>query len=183
MGTGETTVQQSFLSDWLISMSPNRQGTHQARIATHMYVRRVTARFSSGEKTSLRQCIRPFVAPRAPGQDEFCCVSVLTSRSVVEDHYRYQVADTPCDCSFVLTVPVQTSWKIDCSEGVVCARPSGVSISRQRSRLLECATLRLYVLQRGISNRPLDDRSVHDQVSRSGLWRRVFGQQPNAHLV
>jgi hypothetical protein len=28
-----------------------------------------------------------------------------------------------CDCSFVLTVPVQTSWKIDCSEGVVCARP------------------------------------------------------------
>jgi hypothetical protein len=26
-------------------------------------------------------------------------------------------------------------------------------------------------------------RSVHDQVSRSGLGRRVFGQQPNAHLV
>jgi hypothetical protein len=32
---------------------------------------------------------------RAPGQDEFRCVSVLTSRSVVEDHYRYQVADAP----------------------------------------------------------------------------------------
>jgi hypothetical protein len=31
--------------------------------------------------------------PRAPGQDEFRCASVLTSRSVVEDHYRYQVAD------------------------------------------------------------------------------------------
>jgi len=27
------------------------------------------------------------------------------------------------DCSFVLTVPMQTSWKLDCSEGMVCARP------------------------------------------------------------
>jgi uncharacterized membrane protein len=56
-------------------------------------VRRVTARFSLDEKTSLRQCIRPLMEPRAPGQDEFRCASVLTSRSVVEDHYRYQVAD------------------------------------------------------------------------------------------
>jgi hypothetical protein len=46
-------------------------------------------------ETSLRQCIRPLMEPRAPGQDEFRCVSVLTSRSVVEDHHRYQVADTP----------------------------------------------------------------------------------------
>lgn len=86
-------------------------------------VRRATARISLVEKTSLRQCIRPLMEPRAPGQDEFRCVSVLTSRSVVYDHYRYQVSDTPFDCSFVLAVPVQTSWKIDCSEGVVCARP------------------------------------------------------------
>ena len=28
---------------------------------------------------------------RAPGQDEFRCVSIFTSRSVVEDHYREQV--------------------------------------------------------------------------------------------
>ena len=48
-----------------------------------------------GRETSLRQCIRPLMEPRAPGQDEFRCVSVLTSRSVVEDHYRYQVSDTP----------------------------------------------------------------------------------------
>ena len=31
-----------------------------------------------GRETSLRQCIRPFVESRAPGQDEFRCVSVLT---------------------------------------------------------------------------------------------------------
>jgi hypothetical protein len=33
--------------------------------------------------------------PRAPGQDEFRCVSVLTSRSVVEGPYQEQVSDTP----------------------------------------------------------------------------------------
>jgi hypothetical protein len=58
-------------------------------------VRRVAARISLGEKTSLRQCIRPLVEPRAPGQDEFRCVSILTSRPVVEDHYQDQVVDTP----------------------------------------------------------------------------------------
>jgi len=58
-------------------------------------VRRVTARISSFEKTSLRQCIRPLMEPRAPGQDEFRCASVLTSRSVVMDHYQDQVSDTP----------------------------------------------------------------------------------------
>ena len=42
-------------------------------------VRRATARLSLVE-TSLRQCIRPLMEPRAPGQDEFRCVSVLTSR-------------------------------------------------------------------------------------------------------
>src|ERR1700733_2063756 len=34
-----------------------------------------------------------FYGAAAPGQDEFRCASVLTSRSVVEVHYRYQVAD------------------------------------------------------------------------------------------
>jgi hypothetical protein len=58
-------------------------------------VRRVTARISLVEKISLRQCIRPLMEPRAPGQDEFRCVSVPASRSVVEDHYQDQVADTP----------------------------------------------------------------------------------------
>src|ERR1700743_3226459 len=58
-------------------------------------VRRVTARISLVEKTSLRQCIRPLVEPRAPGQDEFRCASVLTSRSVVEDPYREQASDAP----------------------------------------------------------------------------------------
>jgi hypothetical protein len=58
-------------------------------------VRRMTARLSLVGKTSLRQCIRPLMEPRAPGQDEFRCVSVLTSRSVVEDHYQDQVSDTP----------------------------------------------------------------------------------------
>jgi len=58
-------------------------------------VRRVTARISSSEKTSLRQCIRPLMESRAPGQDEFRFVSVLTSRSVVEDPYQEQVSDTP----------------------------------------------------------------------------------------
>jgi len=58
-------------------------------------VRRVTARISLVEKTSLRQCIRPLVEPRAPGQDEFRYASVLTSRSVVEDPYREQVSDAP----------------------------------------------------------------------------------------
>jgi hypothetical protein len=58
-------------------------------------VRRVTARASLVEKTSLRQCIRPLVESCAPGQDEFRCVSVLTSRTVVEDHYRKQVSETP----------------------------------------------------------------------------------------
>jgi hypothetical protein len=52
-------------------------------------VRRVTARVSLFEKTSLRQCIRPLVESFAPGQDEFRCVSVLTSRTVVEDHLPY----------------------------------------------------------------------------------------------
>ena len=51
-------------------------------------------RGSLGEKRSLRQCIRPFDGHGgAPGQDEFRCVSVLTSRSVVGDHYQNQVAD------------------------------------------------------------------------------------------
>src|ERR1700760_364401 len=86
-------------------------------------VRRATARISSSEKTSLRQCIRPLVEPRAPGQDEFRCVSVLTSRTVVQTIIGNRFQKRRCDCSFVLTVPVQTSWKIDCSEGVVCARP------------------------------------------------------------
>jgi len=58
-------------------------------------VRRMTARLSLVGKTSLRQCIRPLMEPRAPGQDEFRCVSVLTSRSVVEDPYQEQVSDTP----------------------------------------------------------------------------------------
>jgi hypothetical protein len=31
----------------------------------------------------------------SPGHDEFRCVAVLTSRWVVEDHYRYQVEGTP----------------------------------------------------------------------------------------
>jgi hypothetical protein len=31
----------------------------------------------------------------SPGHDEFRCVPVLTSRSVVGDHYRYQVEGTP----------------------------------------------------------------------------------------
>jgi hypothetical protein len=44
-----------------------------------------------GRETSLRQCIRPLLEPRAPGQDEFRCVSILTSRSVVMDHYQDQV--------------------------------------------------------------------------------------------
>ena len=38
----------------------------------------------------LRQCIRPLMQPRAPGQDELRCMSVLTSPSVAEDHYRYR---------------------------------------------------------------------------------------------
>ena len=31
----------------------------------------------------------------SPGHDEFRCVPVLISRSVVEDHSRYQVEGTP----------------------------------------------------------------------------------------
>jgi hypothetical protein len=31
----------------------------------------------------------------SPGHDEFRCAPVLTNRSVVEDHYRYQVEGTP----------------------------------------------------------------------------------------
>jgi hypothetical protein len=58
-------------------------------------VRRVTARASSVEKTSLRQCIRPLMEPRTPGQDEFRCVSVITRWSVVEDPYQEQVSETP----------------------------------------------------------------------------------------
>jgi hypothetical protein len=50
---------------------------------------------ATGEKTSLRQCIRPLGGDISPGHDEFRCVPVLTSRSVVEDHYRYQVEGTP----------------------------------------------------------------------------------------
>ncbi len=79
-------------------------------------VRRVTARITSVEKTSLRQCIRPLMEPRAPGQDEFRCVSVLTSRSVVRTIIGIRFQTRCFDCSFVLAVPVQTPRKIDCSE-------------------------------------------------------------------
>jgi hypothetical protein len=48
-----------------------------------------------GRETGLRQCIRPLMESRAPGQDELRCVSVLTSRSVVEDPYQEQGSDTP----------------------------------------------------------------------------------------
>jgi hypothetical protein len=47
------------------------------------------------EKTSLRQCIRPLGGDISPGHDEFRCVPVLISRSVVVDHYRDQVEGTP----------------------------------------------------------------------------------------
>lgn len=56
-------------------------------------VRCATVRVGSGEKASLRQRIRPLMEPRASGQDEFRCASVLRSRSVIEGHYLYQVAD------------------------------------------------------------------------------------------
>jgi len=51
---------------------------------------------------------QPLVEPRAPGQDEFRCASVLTSRSVVEALIVNRFQIRRCDCSFVLAVPMQT---------------------------------------------------------------------------
>ena len=43
------------------------------------------------------------------GHDEFRCVPVLTSRSVVETIISIRLKARRCDCSFVFAVPVQTS--------------------------------------------------------------------------
>jgi len=58
-------------------------------------VRRATARISLGERQVCGNVFGLLMEPRAPGQDEFRCVSILTSRTVVEDHYQDQVRDTP----------------------------------------------------------------------------------------
>jgi hypothetical protein len=50
---------------------------------------------AASQKASLRQCIRPLGGDISPGHDEFRCVPVLASRSVVVGHYRDQVEDTP----------------------------------------------------------------------------------------
>ena len=50
------------------------------------------------------------------------CLSLQVGRSL-RTIIGIRLQTRRCDCSFVLAVPVQTSWKIDCSEGVVCARP------------------------------------------------------------
>jgi hypothetical protein len=80
-------------------------------------VRRRTAREVLGEKTSLRQCIRPLGGDISPGHDEFRCVPVLTSRSVVGDHYRYQVAHLWCQICFRVLEDVrhgslQLRWRL-----------------------------------------------------------------------
>ena len=182
MGTGETTVQQSFLSDWLISMSPNRQGTHQARIATHMYVRRVTARFVRREDKSAAM-YSAFLWRRVllARMSSAACLSLQVGRSLKTIiGIRLQTRGVTVLSSLLFLCRLRGRliaakvWSALDPRGLIS--PPAQSPPRVRHA-------RLYVLQRGISNRPLDDRSVHDQVSRSGLWRRVFGQQPNAHLV
>jgi hypothetical protein len=45
--------------------------------------------------------------PRAPGYNEFRCVFVLTSRSL-KAIIGVSLQTRGCDCSFILTVPVQT---------------------------------------------------------------------------
>ena len=74
-------------------------------------VRRTTAR----EKVWARRqvCGNVFglrVEIISPGYDEFRCVPVLTSRSVVgETIIGIRLKARRCDCSFVFAVPVQTS--------------------------------------------------------------------------
>lgn len=87
-----------LLSQAIVDGIPHWYGQRHSALGAVLQqcmVRRVTARASLVEKRSLRQCIRPLVESCAPGQDEFRCVSVLTSRTVLEDHYRKQVSETP----------------------------------------------------------------------------------------
>ncbi len=58
-------------------------------------VRRATAREGLVEKTSLRKCIRFFDGDWISWPGWVARVSVLISCTVVEDHCRYQAADTP----------------------------------------------------------------------------------------
>jgi hypothetical protein len=75
-------------------------------------VHRMTAGINLVERQVCGNVFGLLMEPRAPGQDEFRCVSVLTSRAVVETIIGNRFQTRRCDCSFVLTVPVQIHGRL-----------------------------------------------------------------------
>jgi hypothetical protein len=72
-------------------------------------LRRLTAREKLiDEKLVCANVFGLLMEVQSPGHDELCRVPVLISRSVIKDHFRRRFQARRCDCSFVLTVPMQT---------------------------------------------------------------------------
>ena len=71
-------------------------------------VRRLTAREKLRDEKSASM-YPAFEWRRSPGHDEIRRVPFLINSSAMEGHLHQQVSGPPFDCSFILTIPLQTS--------------------------------------------------------------------------